>query len=161
MSDEDGDPDDATLLAQLDTTVEVADAWSQLLAVAEEFADLPHSEGDFRWKQAEPRADGVIVLGYPIYGDRVNRACKALAEVRAVTPVYHWMRQRPPTLPDDGSPISPADAIRVATAFVRGERFADGTIGQAVRRGTLQAVLASLSTWYVGQSHRSRPSCPH
>ncbi len=50
-------------------------------------------------------------------------------------------------MPDDGTPLSPADAIRLATTIVRGERFGDGHIAQAVERGTLQAILASLAAW--------------
>jgi O-acetyl-ADP-ribose deacetylase len=140
-------PGDATLLAQLDTSAERADAWCRLVAVAGEFAVLPHAEGDFRWTPAKERPDGVITVGYPIYGERVERARRALAEVGAVTPAYPWMDQSPLTVPDDGA-LSPADAIRLATATVRGERFCDGTIGQAVEQGALQAILTSLSTWY-------------
>jgi hypothetical protein len=56
---------------------------------------------------------------------------------------------RPPlVVPDDGV-LSPADAVRLATATVRGERFSDGTIGHAVEHGALQAVLASLAAWYA------------
>ncbi|MGW7007393.1 DUF6508 domain-containing protein [Streptomyces sp. NPDC054933] len=151
---ENGNPDDATLLAELDIATERADAWGRLLAVADEFAALSHDEEDFRWKRAERRADGVMVGGYPVYAERVERACRALAEVGAVTPAYHWMQQRPPAVSDDGQ-LVPAEAVRLATAIVRGERFGYGTIGQAVESGTLQAVLASLSAWYRGRSsHR-------
>ncbi|GAA1934217.1 DUF6508 domain-containing protein [Streptantibioticus ferralitis] len=149
---ENGDPDDAALLAQLDVTAERADAWRRLLAVADEFAALPHDEEDIRWKQTERRADGVMVGGYPDYAERVERACRALAEVGAVTPAYHWMRQRPRAVPDGGQ-LAPAEAVRLATAIVRGERFGYGTIGQAVESGTLQAVAASLSAWYRGRSN--------
>src|SRR6476660_5046953 len=40
-----GNPDDATLLAQLDVSDGRADAWSQLLAVSDEFAALRDDEG--------------------------------------------------------------------------------------------------------------------
>lgn len=146
-------PGDSTLLAQLDTTAERADAWCRLVAVAGEFAALPHAEGDFCWAPAKERPDGVITVGYPIYGERVERAHRALAEVGAVTPAYRWMEQPPPAVPDDGA-LPPADAVRLATATVRGERFCDGTIGQAVEQGTLQAILTSLSTWYGSRSHK-------
>jgi O-acetyl-ADP-ribose deacetylase (regulator of RNase III) len=141
------DPGDATLLAQLDTTAERADAWRRLVAVADEFAALPHAEDDCRWIPAQERPDGVITMGYPVYGERVGRARHALAEVGAVTPAYRWMDRSPLAVPEDGA-LPPADAVRLATATVRGERFCDGTIGQAVEQGTLQAILTSLSTWY-------------
>ncbi|HEX6499606.1 MAG TPA: DUF6508 domain-containing protein [Micromonosporaceae bacterium] len=150
---ENGDPDDAALLAQLDTGPERAEAWGRLLAAADAFAARPHAEDDYRWERPEPRADGVIVLGHPVYGERVTQARRALSDVRAVTPVYHWMRHRPPKVPEGGAPLAPADAVRLATALVRGERFCDGAIGQAVERGTLQAVLASLATWYRARPH--------
>ena len=83
-----------------------------------------------------------------MYGQRVERARRALAEVGAVTPAFHWMKHRPPDAPADGFPPPPGDANRLAAAIVRGERFCDGNIGQALEAGTLQAVLASLAAWY-------------
>jgi len=80
-----GNPDDATLLAQLDVSDERADAWSQLLAVSDEFAALQDAEGDFRWEPGKTGLDGVITMGYPIYGERVAVACNALERVGAVT----------------------------------------------------------------------------
>ncbi|MFI0351151.1 macro domain-containing protein [Actinomadura sp. 9N407] len=137
--------DDAVLLAALNTA---PDAWERLLAVADDFAALPQAEGDVRWEPAEKRPDGAIVVGYPVYGERVRRACDALSGVGAVTPKYHWMQHQQPEPPPDGVLPTPADAIRLATATVRGERFCDGTIGTALERGTLQAALASLAAWY-------------
>ena len=64
MSDS-GNPDDATLLAQLDVSDERADAWSQLLAVSDEFAALQDAEGDFRWEPGKTGLDGVITMGLP------------------------------------------------------------------------------------------------
>lgn len=143
------DPGDSVLLAQLDTTAE--QAWGRLITVAGEFAALSHAEGDFGWSSAKEQPDGVIMMGYPKYGERVERACSALAEVGAVTPAYPWMQQPSPAIPDDGL-LSAANAIRLATAMVRGERFCDGTVGQAVEKGTLQAILTSLSSWYGNRS---------
>ena len=113
MSDS-GNPDDATLLAQLDVSDDRADAWSQLLAVSDEFAALRDDEGDFRWEPGKTGLDGVITMGYPIYGERVAVACNALERVGAVTPAYHWMDQLPLRLPDNDALPSPADAIRMA-----------------------------------------------
>ncbi|WP_049570853.1 DUF6508 domain-containing protein [Streptomyces sp. SBT349] len=146
---DDGNPDDATLLAQLETS---PDAWGRLLNAADAFAASPHAEHDVSWSRPEPGGAGSVSLPYPLYGERVELARRALAEVRAVTPAYHWTRHRAPTVPADGSPLSPADAVRLATALVRGERFGDGTIAAALERGAFQAALASLATWY-----RARP----
>jgi len=143
-----GDPDDRTLLAQLHLAPSHDDAWRRLTAAAEDFADEPQADGDTCWVQSTRGSDGIVTVGYPEYSARVQRACRALAEVGAVTPAYPWMEHRPPALPDDGSPPGPADAVRLATTIIRGERFCDGTIGQAVERGTLQAVLSSLAAWH-------------
>lgn len=144
--------ENAALIAQLDTGPECADAWHRLTAAAEEFATRPHAEDDAHWQRGTSRADGVVTVGHPVYGPRVQRACQALSEVGAVTPAYHWTQHRPPALPEDGSPLAPADAIRLATTLIRGEPYCDGTLAQAVEHGTLQAVLASLADW-----HRNRP----
>jgi hypothetical protein len=40
-----------------------------------------------------------------------------------------------------------ADAVRVITAVVRGERFVDGNVDAALRSGVLQAALARLRRW--------------
>ncbi|WP_190133166.1 DUF6508 domain-containing protein [Streptomyces mashuensis] len=145
-----GNPDDAVLLAQLDTTAERAGTWHRLLEVAREFAEVAQHPDDFRWHPAQQRPDGVMVTGYPLYGERVERAREALVGVGAVTPLYHWGSHRPPTVPDGGQ-LAPADAVRLATAVVRGERFCDGCIGSAVEDGTLRAVLSSLAAWYGEQ----------
>jgi O-acetyl-ADP-ribose deacetylase len=136
---------DSLLLARLDAS---ADAWPRLVALAGEFTARPHAEDDCRWTPAREAPDGVITMGYPVYGERVRLACRLLADVGAVTPAYPWMDRPPLVVPDDGV-LSPADAVRLATATVRGERFSDGTIGHAVGHGALQAVLASLAAWYA------------
>lgn len=142
------DPGDTALLAQLRVGPAQQDAWRRLTAVADEFASRPHADDDARWERGTSRADGVVAIGFPVYGERVERACRALSEVGAVTPAYPWMHHRPPALPDDGSPLTPADAVRLATTLIRGERFCEGTIGQAADHGTLQAVLTTLTTWH-------------
>lgn len=44
--------------------------------------------------------------------------------------------------------MTPANAVRLATAIVRGERFCYGNMKQALDEGMLQAVIASLADWY-------------
>ncbi|MEU5425935.1 DUF6508 domain-containing protein [Streptomyces olivoreticuli] len=147
-----GNPDDGTLLAQLDTTAARAEAWERLLTIATEFADLPHADDDYGWTKSERGPQGVVRGGYPVYGERVERARGALVEVGAVTPTYPWMHHCPPRA-DTAANLTPADAVRLATGIMRGERFSDGTIGAAVESGTLQAVLASLAAWYRSRPH--------
>ena len=128
--------DDATLLAALDTTR--TEAWLTLVALDRDFRDRPHADDDCVWSSV------------PNYGARVEAACRRLAEVGAVTPKYRWTREEPPTRGADGR-LEPADAVRLATAIIRSERFGYGQIERAVNEGGLQAVIASLSSWYRGR----------
>lgn len=120
---DDGDPDDATLLAGLDVT---AQAWSDLLRLADDTAALIST------------ADS----------SEVDLACRALYAVGAVSPAYDWMHLPAVAAPPQGTDLSPADAVRVATRVIRGERFCEGTIGQASKDGLFQSVLRALATWY-------------
>jgi len=122
---DDGDPDDATLLAGLDVT---AQAWSDLLRLSDDFA----------------------ALTYPADSSEVNLACRALSAVGAVSPAYDWMHRSAVAAPPQGADLEPADAIRVATRVVRGERFCEGTIAQALTDGSFQSVLRSLAAWHRG-----------
>lgn len=138
MTEGAGDPDDAALLAALDLTQ--AEAWHALAELDGAFSLQPHADDDCVWSG-----------GYPRYGARVDAARRRLIEVGAVTPLYPWMRAKAPSPGADGR-LSPADAVRLATTIIRGERFGDGMIENAVNQGILQAVIASLSSWYAGQS---------
>jgi hypothetical protein len=133
-----GDPDDATLIAALDT--ERFDAWRALLELDEVFRDRPHADDDCVW-----------LTQYPQYGARVELACRVLGDLGAVTPACHWMQRKTPSL-DAGGAVSPADAIRLATTVVRSERFGDGSIEAALNAGVLQAVIAALAAWYREQA---------
>ena len=134
----DGNPDDATLLAALDTGR--AASWRELARFDEEFRRRPQADDDCVWREH-----------YPEYGARIETVCRLLAEVGAVTPAYHWVRQKPPALGTDGK-VGPGDAVRLATTIIRAERFGDGNIERAVKEGVLQAVIAALVAWY-----RDRP----
>jgi hypothetical protein len=143
--------DSAQLLAGLDISPARSSVWDRLLTLADEFAACPHAADDVRWQPPLERPDGSITFAYPIYSERVDEAYGVLAQVGAVSRTYQWMRQPMPALPHEGAPLSVADAIRLATATSRSERFNDGTIGTAVADGTLQTVLAALAAWYRDQ----------
>ena len=134
----DGSPDDATLIAALDS--ERSDAWHALLELDEEFRERPHADDDCVWAPQ-----------FPEYGARVQTACRLLMEVGAITPAYNWMQQKPPALRHDGT-VSPADAIRLATTVVRSERFGYGNIEVALNGGVLQAAIAALAAWHREQA---------
>lgn len=70
-----------------------------------------------------------------------------LVALGTVTPAYWWRAFLPRAMDPDGT-FTPGDAVRAATTIVRGERFSDGTIGQAYLDGTLYAIAAALVGWY-------------
>lgn len=137
----DGDPDDATLLSGLDREAESARRAWQLLD--DYSAGWAVEAGDVEWRG-----------GHAAYGPRVVAVTQALAEVGAVNPVYVWTSFAEPDLAADGT-LTPGDAVRAATAVVRGERTGEGAIGVAWKNGRLFAVVRALCTvgpeaWRVG-----------
>ena len=132
---DDGDPDDATLLAGLDVT---AQAWSDLLRLSDDFA----------------------APTFTVDSSGVDIACRALYAVGAVSPAYDWMHRPAVAAPPQGTDLTPADAIRMATRVIRGERFGEGAIGQAIEDGLFQSVLRSLATWHRSRINPSGPPSP-
>ncbi len=125
----DADPGDAVLLAQLDRGN--AERWRELAAIVDSWSASP---------QDVTGRPGTL---YPVYSARVNAVTGLLSALGAVTPAYHWMAFPPPLMNPDGT-FTPGDAVRAATATVRGERFSDGTIGTAYLNGTLYAICVAL-----------------
>ncbi|WP_236047572.1 DUF6508 domain-containing protein [Streptacidiphilus fuscans] len=82
--------------------------------------------------------------GHATYGPRVHALTQALTAVGAVTPAYAWTSFAEPVLAPDGT-YTPGDAVRAATAVVRGERFCEGSIGTAWKSARLFAVVRALS----------------
>ncbi|MFE6663855.1 DUF6508 domain-containing protein [Streptomyces sp. NPDC057697] len=142
--------DDRRLLAQLDR--ENGDAWREL---EDALAALTDEDREVRWSSGGEQPDGRRLMGHPIHSGPLRRLVGALAAVGAVTPAYLWQDNPPPVVPADGR-LAPADAVRAATAVVRGERFCDGTIAEAAGTGLLDAVAESLCAWYRGVDGRSR-----
>jgi uncharacterized protein DUF6508 len=91
---------------------------------------------------------------YPIYDGPVGQARNVLVMVGAVTPLYDWMNNGRPALSADGTP-APSDAIRAATAVIRGERFTDGVLAGAAEDGTPHAVPVALVDWYDDRRGRA------
>ncbi len=135
--------DDQRLLAQLDR--DDAEAWREL---AEAFDALTDEDRDVEWGGGQKSPSGAIHVPFPKYSKGVCRAVDALRGVGAVTPEHRWMDNPVPTLPAEGG-LRPADAVRAATAVVRGEKFCDGTIDEALKSGLLDAVADSLRAWYT------------
>ncbi|MEU1416033.1 DUF6508 domain-containing protein [Streptomyces sp. NPDC005731] len=135
--------DDRRLLDQLhhaDTAV-----WHEL---ADAFSSLTDEDRRVGRGGGEKLAEGVYRVSYPIYSKALRRAVAALYGVGAVTPEHRWMDHPMPELPSSGR-MRPADAVRASTAIVRGERFCEGTIAEAVKTGLFDAVGESLRLWYT------------
>jgi hypothetical protein len=99
-----------------------------------------------------PRGDGSaadpLVLAYPHYDEGVTQLIAALQAANA-QPVFEWMgwdgfRRYPGGEGLAQAPV--ADAMRMVTAIVRGERFCDGTISKAVEDGSLLASAERVMT---------------
>lgn len=87
-----------------------------------------------------------LVLSYPTYDARVEELLAALTAVNA-QPVFDWMswdgpRKYPAGMGLAEAPV--ADAMRLVTAIVRGERFCDGRIAQAIEDGSLVAATERI-----------------
>ncbi|MFB7598793.1 DUF6508 domain-containing protein [Streptomyces sp. NPDC056160] len=132
-------------------------AWREL---AEAFDALTDEDRDVRWSGGRKRADGVHQAPFPLHSRPLERAVDALSGVGAVTAEHRWTDDRLPEVPAGGRLMNPADAVRAATAVVRGERFGEGRIARAVRNGLLDAVADSLRAWYADPDAAPSPSTP-
>ncbi|GGV59923.1 DUF6508 domain-containing protein [Streptomyces thermoviolaceus] len=111
----------------------------------------------------EPSGDGTVrtpVPGpAPVYSEQVQRVLRALQDLGAVTEEYRWMGHPLPEVPSSGR-LSPADAVRAATALVCGERFHPGLVGDALHSGLLDAVVLSLRAWHAESAADGVSSAP-
>ncbi|WP_369195644.1 DUF6508 domain-containing protein [Streptomyces djakartensis] len=135
--------DDRRLLAQLDRAD--TEAWREL---ADAFDALTDEDRDVQWGGGQKSPSGAIHVPFPKYSAGVHRAVGALHRIGAVTPEHRWMDNPVPAPGPDGA-LRPADAVRAATAVVRGEKFCDGIIDHALNDGLLDAVATSLRAWYA------------
>lgn len=97
-----------------------------------------------------------LVLSYPQYSARVDELLAALTAVNA-QPVFDWMSWDGPRKYRAGAGLDEApvaDAMRLVTAIVRGERFCDGTIAQALEDGSLVAATEWIITVLDETTHR-------
>lgn len=138
---------DAALLDQLDLTKGAQ--WVELergVGPLREIRDVP-------WTSPGARDEGVRHVPFPKYPPLVQRVTELLYEIGAITPAYQWMDHEPPRPGDDGA-IGAADAVRLLTAVVRGERFGDGCIAKALENGSFAGAVQALITWRRSTSHR-------
>nr|WP_260173630.1 DUF6508 domain-containing protein [Nocardioides albus] len=107
---------------------------------------LTADDRDFAWGGGQKTESGAIQMPYPVYSDRVRQLYRSLPG--AGIDWMKWMRGNPLVRDPSrlaGAPV--ADAARLATVCVRGERFNDGVFGRAVQDGTVDAIIARLRTW--------------
>lgn len=136
-----GNPKDAELLKQLDTTN--TEAWKQLENISKTLSTM---DQDIKW--STPKQDGKYLLfSFPQYSSKVHQAVQLLTVIEAVTPLYHWMKHGLPK----SAELSPGDAIRAATFLIRSERFGEGEIAFALESGLFDAILTTLIQWYQKQ----------
>jgi hypothetical protein len=114
--------------------------------LAAHLAAVPHAEDDVLRPAPAPDQPRQRRAQPPHYGERVIRNVRALLEVGAVAPALSRMRYAPLKPPYDGTPPTPGDAARMATAPVaKSDSVTDGTIGRAVGRSELPAIPGWLT----------------
>jgi hypothetical protein len=99
-----------------------------------------------------------LVLSYPEYDAGVDQLVAALLAVNA-QPVFDWMRWDGSRRYAGGEGLAQApvaDAMRLVTVIVRGERFCDGTIAKAIEDSSLVAAADRIIT--VLDQHQADPS---
>ena len=87
------------------------------------------------------------------YDETIEEVLAALRAVNA-QPVFDWMswngsRRYPRGAGLTDAPV--ADAMRLITTIVRGERFCDGTIARAVEDGSLMAAAERINAGQLDQ----------
>jgi hypothetical protein len=97
------------------------------------------------WQGGEPGPDGVILMPYATYHDRLDAFVADMYRVEMVRPV-DWMQwvatPRAQELLDDPGAFAGATAdevSRILTSVIRAERFGDGSIEGAFQKGIVQA----------------------
>lgn len=135
------DPTDAQVETELRKVPE--ERWREAFEAADA---LTAEDRDFAWGGGQKSDSGAIQMPYPVYSNRVRQLYRSLpgASIDWMT----WVRGNPllrePTRLA-GAPV--VDAARLATVYVRGERFNDGVFGRAVQDGSVDAIVARLRTW--------------
>lgn len=148
--------DDRRLLAQLPPCD--SQAWQELSDAFDVLTDEDRKVGSGGGQLSR---EGVYHVSFPVYTKPLWRAVHALSGVGAVTPEHRWVDNPM----DPHAPVGalhPADAVRAATAIVRGERMCEGTLATALKIGLLDAVALSLRTWNASRRDaRAGAAGPH
>ncbi|ROO60419.1 hypothetical protein EDC02_2286 [Micromonospora sp. Llam0] len=122
--------------------------WRKLFALADR---LTPQDLRVEWTGGGDPESGVFLLHHPDYSPLVREVITMLSELDVVVP-FNWSdwHTSTPLFPEaTGLAEAPvADAARLATTYIRGERFGDGATQQALQNGALLAILARLRRWF-------------
>jgi O-acetyl-ADP-ribose deacetylase (regulator of RNase III) len=139
-------PTDEEIAAAL--AAKPVERWRRLFDLAD---SLSPGKLEVRWRGGDEKEPGVFTVGYPVYSDSVSAIVESLYELGVIVS-FNWpeWHRTSPLFPDAvGLTEAPvADAARLATTFVRGERFSEGAIHQALENGALLAILNRLRRWF-------------
>lgn len=152
MTDE-RDPTDAEIEALLHGAS--AEAWAALWSAVDELdGEAEHTTWGGGDQIDTTVVDGVerpvVQMPYAIYSGATERVIKGMYEAGVIVP-FNWpewdgiQKYRDPVALE-AAPV--ADAVRMATAIVRADRFSEGTIGATLEDGTLLAALRRLRQWH-------------
>ncbi|WP_239161620.1 DUF6508 domain-containing protein [Acrocarpospora phusangensis] len=125
-----------------------AERWHALFAAVDA---LTPADREVTWEGGRENAAGVTQLPYPVYGEGFLRVVRLLGELAVVPFDWPGWTRASPLFPEGrGLAEAPvADACRLATAYVRGERFTDGALESGLRNGALDAVVERLRRWFA------------
>ena len=136
------------------------EAWAELgaalAALEADAAPMTWGGGDQVTVVVNGEERVATTMPYAVYSDSAERVRRALAGVGAVF-VYDWpswprLRAFPGGSGLDDAPVT--DAVRLATAVLRSERFTEGSFGGAIAEGVIAAVGRRLLSWHRETSVR-------
>jgi O-acetyl-ADP-ribose deacetylase (regulator of RNase III) len=139
-------PTDEEITAAL--AAKPAQRWRRLFDLADR---LSPGDLEVRWRGGGVKEPGVFTLNHPLYSDSVQAIIESLYELGVIVS-FDWpeWHRTSPLFPDAAglteAPV--ADAARLATTYVRGERFSEGAIQQSIENGALLAILNRLRRWF-------------
>jgi O-acetyl-ADP-ribose deacetylase (regulator of RNase III) len=139
-------PTDEEIAAAL--AAKPAEQWRRLFDLAD---GLSPGNLEVHWRGGGEKELGVFTLNHPLYSNSVEAIVESLYELGVIVS-FDWpeWHRTSPLFPDAAglmeAPV--ADAARLATTYVRGERFSDGAIQQSIENGALLAILNRLRRWF-------------
>jgi hypothetical protein len=128
-----------------------AKRWRELFELIDSLGEL---DGHISWVAPVQTGPKEFIAGYPVYSDAFNAIHALLYELDVVVPFNwpEWSGQQLYPHGDGLDSVAVAEAARLCTVYLRGERFSDGAIGQALRDGTFDRIFKRLRTWFDSES---------